>query len=128
MTSASGIELQTIQNLANGRPQIEMRQGDVIFRAGDAGDCLYGVVDGSVKIEWDEGRLSETIEAGNSFGVGALVDPKHQRYGTATALSDGHLLVMNREEFLLAIQELPMFALEMLHDLDQRHRNLKSRI
>jgi CRP-like cAMP-binding protein len=59
--------------------------------------------------------------------VGALVDPEHLRYCTATALTDVRLLPMNREQFLLAVQELPMFAIEMLHDLDERFRSLKGR-
>ena len=32
---------------------------------------------------------------------------------------------MNREQFLLAIQEFPMFALESLRVLDDRLRHLK---
>ena len=47
------------------------------------------------------------------------------RFGTATALSDADLLEMNREEFLFAMQELPVFGLEMLHDLEQRLEQLK---
>lgn len=127
MDSHSRIELQTFRNLAKGRPLRSVQAGEVIFQPGDPGDCLYCVVEGRVGIEWADGRLSETIEPGCSFGVGALVDPQHRRFGTATALSDGELLAMNREEFLLAIQELPMFALEMLQDLDGRLRDLKIR-
>jgi CRP-like cAMP-binding protein len=127
MNSASRIELQTFRNLAKGRPLRPIKAGEVIFQPGDPGDSLYCVVEGRVSIEWADGRLSETIERGCSFGVGALVDPEHRRFGTATALSDGELLEMNREEFLLAIQELPMFALEMLQDLDGRLRDLKTR-
>lgn len=123
----SNIELQTFRNLAQGRALRQMQTGDVIFQPGETGDCLYCVVEGRVGIEWADGRLSETIEPGCSFGVGALVDPQHRRFGTATALTDGQLLEMNREEFLLAIQELPMFALEMLNDLDGRLRDLKIR-
>jgi CRP/FNR family cyclic AMP-dependent transcriptional regulator len=128
MTSDSPIELSTFRSLAHGRDLRPMHRGEVIFSAGDQGDCLYGVVEGSVRLEWDEGRQSETVGPGSSFGVGALVDnANHRRFGTATALSDGALLEMNREQFLLALQELPMFALEVLHDLDERHRDLKSR-
>lgn len=123
----SNIELQTFRNLAQGRALRQMQAGDVIFQPGESGDCLYCVVEGRVRIEWADGQLSETIEPGCSFGVGALVEPQHRRFGTATALTDGQLLEMNREEFLLAIQELPMFALEMLNDLDGRLRDLKIR-
>lgn len=41
------------------------------------------------------------------------------------ALSDSELLEINREQFLFAIQELPMFGLEMLHSLEQRLQKLK---
>jgi CRP-like cAMP-binding protein len=67
----------------------------------------------------------EIIGPGSCFGVGALVDPDHRRFGTAVAMADTELLVMNRQEFLFAMQELPMFGLEMLHDLEQRLQRLK---
>jgi CRP-like cAMP-binding protein len=53
------------------------------------------------------------------------VDPEHRRFGTAAAMADTELLEMNRQEFMFAMQELPMFGLEMLHDLEQRLQSLK---
>ena len=53
------------------------------------------------------------------------MEPEHRRFGTAVALCDSELLEMNRDEFLFAMQELPMFGLEMLHDLEQRLQKLK---
>lgn len=100
----ASLELNTIAALAGDRVPRRIHPGDVIFREGDIGDKLYG----------------------SCFGAGALVDPNHRRYGTAVALSEGELLEMNREEFLFAIQELPMFSLEMLHDLEQRLQRLKA--
>jgi CRP-like cAMP-binding protein len=122
--------LDTMRILAKSRPLSSFKAGEVIFRSGELGDCLYGVVEGSVKLAWDSDGLDgmfETIPEGSCFGVGALVDPQHRRYGTATALTDTQLLVMNREEFLFALQELPMFGLEMLQALDARLRGLKER-
>jgi CRP-like cAMP-binding protein len=130
MPTTSPGALDTMRILAKNRPLRSFKAGEVIFRSGEKGDCLYGVVEGTVKLSWDSDGLDgmfETIEAGSSFGVGALVDPEHRRYGTATALTDTQLLVMNREEFLFALQELPMFGLEMLHALDERLRGLKGR-
>jgi CRP-like cAMP-binding protein len=124
--SHSSFELQTIRTLAAGRDLLSLASGDVIFKDGEPGDCLYGVVQGEVKLSWNDGSQWETFGPGSTFGVGALIDPDHRRFGTATALSDSQLLLMNREEFLLAVQELPMFGLEMIHDLDQRLRHLKA--
>ena len=127
MPTTSPGALDTMRILAKSRPLRSLKAGDVIFRSGELGDCLYGVVEGSVKLAWDSDGSFETIEAGSCLGVGALVDPEHRRHGTATALTDTQLLVMNREEFLFALQELPMFGLEMLHALDERLRGLKDR-
>ena len=133
MRDTSSNTMITIRELAQRHLSQAMRVGDVIFRSGESGDYLYGIVSGSVMISWngedseadDAPSRSETMSAGAVFGIGALVDPAHRRHGTATALSDGELLVMNREEFLLAVQELPVFALDMLQDLELRLQALK---
>ena len=127
MPTTSPGAIDTMRILAKSRPLRILKAGEVIFSSGELGDCLYGVVEGTVKLAWDSDGSFETIEAGSCFGVGALVQPEHRRFGTATALTDTQLLVMNREEFLFALQELPMFGLEMLHALDDRLRGLKQR-
>jgi CRP-like cAMP-binding protein len=118
------LELSTIAALARNREPRKITTGDVIFRAGEPGDCLFGILTGTIQLSWGADRV-ETLGPGSCFGVGALVDPDHRRFGTATAISDGELLEMNRQEFLFAMQELPMFGLEMLHDLEQRLQRLK---
>jgi CRP-like cAMP-binding protein len=80
-----------------------------------------------VKVSWGDDSQYEILGPGSSFGVGALVDPEHRRYGTASAAAATKLLHMNREQFLFAMQELPMFGLEMLFDLDERLRRIKAR-
>ena len=120
-------ELQTIASLSQNRPTITFKAGEVIFSPGDYGDALYGVVSGTVEVSWG-GVLRETIGAGSCFGVGALVDREHRRFGTAKALTDCELLEMDRPEFLFAVQELPLFGLEMLHDLEERLQHLKQSV
>ncbi len=124
MNINESLELNTIAALAGKRALISVKQGDVIFNNGEPGDKLYGVVSGAVQLNWGDNSV-EMIGPGSSFGVGALVDPEHRRFGTAVALYDSELLEMNREEFLFAMQELPMFSLEMMHDLEQRLQRLK---
>jgi len=124
MNLANHPELSTIQALAGKRAPRHLRAGEVIFRSGDSGDTLYGVVSGQVELSWGADRV-EIIEAGSCFGAGALADPEHRRFGTATALTETELLEMDREQFLFAMQELPMFGLEMLHDLEIRLQKLK---
>ena len=40
-------------------------------------------------------------------------------------MSDSRLIAMNREKFLFALQETPMFAIELLASLDERLRDIK---
>jgi len=119
MNTNENLELRTMAALAGKRALISVKQGDVIFNKGELGDKLYGVVSGEVQLNWGDHGV-EMIGAGSSFGVGALVGPEHRRFGTAVATCDSELLEMNREEFLFAMQELPMFSLEMLNDLEKR--------
>jgi CRP-like cAMP-binding protein len=128
MHFTSSNALATIQAIARNRPVMAIQKGQVLFRSGDPGDCLYGVLEGSVQLEWNAGGMSETIGPGETFGIGAFLDPEQRRFGTATALSDGRLLVMNQQEFLFAVQETPLFALEMLQSLGTRLRDLKRRL
>jgi CRP-like cAMP-binding protein len=61
---------------------------------------------------------------GDVFGAGALVTQEHRRFGDARSVTACRLLVMNREKFLFAVQESPMFAIELLASIDQRLRHL----
>jgi len=127
MNINENLELNTIAALAGKRDLSRVKQGDIIFRKGELGGKLYSVVSGDVQLNWGDDGV-ETIGPGSSFGIGALVDPEHRRFGTAVALCDSELLEMNREEFLFALQELPMFSLEMLHDLEQRLQKIKTQV
>jgi CRP/FNR family cyclic AMP-dependent transcriptional regulator len=127
MNINTNLELNTIAALAGKRDHLCVNQGDVIFQHGELGDKLYAVVSEEVQLNWGDHGV-EIIGPGSSFGVGALVDPEHRRFGTAVALCNSELLEMNREEFLFAMQELPMFSLEMMDNLEQRLQRLKEQI
>jgi CRP-like cAMP-binding protein len=126
MTTTPDGALATIRAISHNGNSRRYRAGEAIFRSGEQGDSLYGIVSGRVAVEWGDGRMRETLGPGSCFGVGALVDPEHRRYGNAVALSDAEVLVMNRKQFLFALQELPLFGLEMLQALDERLRHLKA--
>ena len=50
----------------------------------------------------------------------------HKRLGTATASEECRLIEMNREKFLFAMQEAPMFAIQLLASVDERLRDIKT--
>jgi len=111
--------------LASQGEVLDVPAGEPIFSSGETGDCMFGVLEGSVELSWNDDGGQEIIQAGDVFGAGALVTPEHRRYGNAKALSDCKVLVMNREKFLFAVQESPMFAIELLGPIDKRLRQLK---
>jgi CRP-like cAMP-binding protein len=122
--------LDTMRALASNGEVIDVPAGAMIFRSGESGDCMFGLLEGQVQLTWNEDSGHddsghEDIKAGDVFGAGALVTADHRRYGNATAITDCKVLVMNREKFLFAVQESPMFAIELLGSIDQRLRQLK---
>jgi CRP-like cAMP-binding protein len=117
--------LDTMRALASNGEVIDVPAGAMIFRSGESGDCMFGLLEGQVQLTWNEDSGHEDIKAGDVFGAGALVTADHRRYGNATAMTDCKVLVMNREKFLFAVQESPMFAIELLGSIDQRLRQLK---
>ena len=117
--------LDTMRALASKGEVQSITAGTIIFRPGEPGDCMFGVLEGTVELSWNDDAAHEIIEAGDVFGAGALVTHDHRRYGNARALTDCRVLVMNREKFLFAVQESPMFAIELLGSIDERLRDLK---
>ncbi|MFY7696373.1 MAG: Crp/Fnr family transcriptional regulator [Cyanobium sp.] len=117
--------LDTMRALASSGEVIHVPAGSTVFKAGESGDCMFGLLEGTVDLTWNGESGHESIEAGDVFGAGALVTPEHRRFGNAVAQTDCKLLVMNKEKFLFAVQESPMFAIELLGSIDQRLRDLK---
>ena len=117
--------LDTMRALASEGEVRTFAAGERIFSSGESGDCMFGLLEGVVQLSWNGDAAHEEIQAGDVFGAGALVTSDHHRYGNATALNDCRILVMNREKFLFAVQEAPMFAIELLGSIDERLRRIK---
>ena len=122
------LALDTMRSLASQGEVVFMQAGEVLFQAGDVGESMYGILEGSIRLTWidDLGQEGhEDIPRGHVFGSGALVMDGHKRLGTATAMEDCRLIEMNRDKFLFAVQESPMFAIQLLASVDERLRDLK---
>jgi CRP/FNR family transcriptional regulator, cyclic AMP receptor protein len=101
--------------------------GDVIFTLGDAGSVIYGILEGEVEISVN-GQVLETIYHGDIFGEGALVHTDSKRASTAIAKTDCKLAIMGRKNFLFAVQQTPMFALEIMRSYSDRVRRLRESV
>jgi CRP-like cAMP-binding protein len=85
---------------------------------------MYGIVEGEVDISVG-GKVMETLKTGDVFGVGALIHPDLTRTSTATAKTNCQIVSLDREHFLFAVQETPLFALEVMKSLSDRLRQLR---
>lgn len=103
----------------------------VILFEGEAGEALYVVLAGRVKIVYtaEDGRevILGTREKGDFFGETALLDeqpnPAH-----VIAMQDSELLILRREEFRRCMAEIPAMSLGLLRHLSRRLRHADDQI
>jgi CRP/FNR family transcriptional regulator, cyclic AMP receptor protein len=95
--------------------------GGVVFREGDHGEEMFGIVEGQIELHTTE-RVVAVLGADDVFGEMALVDSS-PRMATAVARSDSVLAVLNRHRFLFLVQETPMFALSVMSAMADRFRS-----
>ena len=103
-------------------PQV-FSAGQVIFEEGQPGEHMYGILEGTVDILVN-GKVVETINTGEVFGVGVLVGVKNRTY-TAIAKVDSKLGFLDEKKFLFAVQETPMFALQVMRSYSERLSRLQ---
>jgi CRP-like cAMP-binding protein len=116
--------IETIKILQNNSQIKSFRAGEIIFDRGTEGNEMYGIIQGEVEMLVND-KAVETIKEGDVFGQGALLDLEHLRASTAKAKTDCQIASLDREHFLFAVQETPMFALEVMESYSDRFRRLK---
>ena len=99
--------------------------GTVLFNAGDAGDAMYLIEDGRVRIfivdeDGNEVTLTELAQ-GDFFGEMAIVDGK-PRSASAAVSEQARLAVLKRADFINFVRSNPDIALEMVSAISQRLR------
>src|SRR5438093_9525840 len=105
---------------------LDCKANTFLFRAGEAGDAMYIIERGKVRIcvqatDGREVRLTE-LDRGDFFGEMALLDGK-RRSADARVAEDARLAVLSREHFLSFMRSNPNVALEMLTALVNRLRH-----
>jgi CRP/FNR family cyclic AMP-dependent transcriptional regulator len=106
---------------------LDCEKQKVLFRAGEAGDAMYIIERGKVRIsvEATDGRELTLTELGRGdfFGEMALLDGQ-PRSANATASEESRLAVLSRQHFLSFIMRgNPNVALEMMTALANRLRH-----
>src|SRR5258708_5594187 len=104
---------------------LDCNAGTFLFRAGDAGDALYLIEHGKVRIcvRAADGHEVTLTELGRSdfFGDMALLDGQ-RRSADAVVAEGARLAILSREHFLSFMRSSPDVALEMLTALANRLR------
>ena len=96
-------------------------QGEEIFAEGEAGDALYLVLEGKVRVHKQDRVIAELAER-ECFGEMAILDAA-PRSATVTAVSDANLLKISREDFEEIMSEKPEIALGIIRVLSRRLRD-----
>jgi CRP-like cAMP-binding protein len=104
---------------------VKLSRGQTLFKEGDAGDQLFVVVDGKLKLGTtsNDGRenLLSILGPGDMFGELSLFDPG-PRTATATAVVDSKLLALANDQVIGWVKEHPQVSLQLLGRLAQRLR------
>ena len=112
-----GLDPPSVERIAALATQRHFRSGEIVFSQGDAGDALYAVVAGRIRISAgtaDGREISFNImEPGDTFGEIALLDGG-PRTATATATEATDLVSIRRDHFFALLEREPKVALELL--------------
>ena len=104
--------------------------GEVIFRKGDWGDCMYVIQSGEVEAlaESDGKKIRlRTMGPNDFFGEMALFE-KEVRSATIRATKPTHVLTIDKKNFLGGIHEDPSLAFRIVQTMSHRVRDLTDRL
>lgn len=113
-------ELERLGQLAD---QVDLPEGRVLMRQGDAGREAFVMVQGRARVERD-GRVVAERTDGEVIGEIALLD-EGQRTATVTLTAPSRLLVVGHRDFHALMDEMPEVRLKVLSELARRVRALE---
>lgn len=104
--------------------------GEIIFRQGEVGDCMYVIQSGKVEVvQESEGRELRMAELGEGdfFGEMALFE-KEVRSATVRPVGEVRVLTVDKKLFLRKIHDDPSLAFRIMHRMSCRIRDLNNEI
>jgi CRP/FNR family transcriptional regulator len=108
----------------------EYKDGDVIVRQGEKGNCMFVILKGEVEAvaETDGKELRlRTMKANDIFGEMALFE-EETRTATIRALGSAQILTIDKKNFLGGIHEDPSLAFRIVKTMSHRIRDLTERL
>jgi CRP/FNR family transcriptional regulator, cyclic AMP receptor protein len=111
--------------LRESMTQVKVSKGQTLFKEGDAGDRLFVVVEGKLKLGTSSGdgreNLLSILGPGDMFGELSLFDPG-PRTATATAVTDARVLTLANDQVIGWVTAHPQVSLQLFKRLARRLR------
>jgi CRP/FNR family cyclic AMP-dependent transcriptional regulator len=108
----------------------KLRAREVLFRKGDEGSTLYGVMRGRLRVYAASDAKEVTfrfLDPGEVFGEIALLDTQ-RRSATVAAMEPSELLTLHRRDLMPFLERHPKVAIQMAVTLAQQMRSLSDEI
>lgn len=99
---------------------VNLAAGETLFRAGDAADGMFVVLEGSLNVLVGD-KIVENSQRGAILGEMALVD-NTPRGATVLAVTSSKLAKVDARRFQRLIQQNPFFAMHVMKELVDRIR------
>ena len=108
----------------------EFKDGEVIVKQGESGECLYVIQEGKVEVltesDKEEIKLAE-LGASDFFGEMGLFE-KDVRSCTVRAIGDVRVLTIDKKNFFKTIQKDPSLAYSLLEKMSRRLRDTNKKL
>jgi CRP-like cAMP-binding protein len=106
------------------------KDGEVITRQGDVGDCMYVIQKGQVQVVVERDGVETPLRIANEgefMGEMAIFDHE-ERSATLRALGEARLLTIDKKNFLKRIHSDPSLAYRLVQTMSKRVRDLSNEI
>ena len=111
---------QVLADIVPVLEEVDIQAGEILFKKGDLGNCMYVINDGKVRIHHGETTYCE-LGPREIFGEMTALDPE-PRSATVTAIEDTRLLQLDQETLLDLMANRTEIVRGVIHVLCQRLR------
>lgn len=105
---------------------VQLPQGELLFREGDTGRCMFVLLSGHATITRHEREL-ERIGPGDIVGEIALLESS-LRLATVRTLTDCIFASVDEARFRFLVEETPHFAVEVMRVMARRLTDCSARL
>jgi CRP-like cAMP-binding protein len=106
------------------------RDGEILCRQGEMGDCLFVIQEGEFEVVREEDERQSVIRVAGKdelLGEMAIFD-RAPRSATVRAKGTGRALTLDKRNFLKRINEDPSLAFRLVQQMSRRVRELTKQV